>query len=114
MNIKQNLILLVVSSALLLPLSVAAADGAALYKEKACHTCHGEDADTPIMPAYPKLAGQNAEYLLAQMKDIKSGTRSNGQSVIMKGLVAAISDEDLDAIAQYVAGLGAKTEDVKK
>lgn len=55
--------------------TAAAADGAALYQSKTCFSCHGKDAKTPILPAYPKLAGQNAVYAAQQMKDIKSGAR---------------------------------------
>jgi cytochrome c len=83
--------------------AAVAADGAALFKAKACFSCHGADAKTPLMPIYPKLAGQNAEYAFNQMKDIKSGARSNGQAAAMKGIVAAVSDEDLKAIAEWLA-----------
>lgn len=83
--------------------NAAAADGAALYASKGCAACHGADAKTPIMPAYPKLAGQNAQYALNQMKDIKSGARNNGQTAAMKGIVMSISDEDLQAIAEWLA-----------
>ncbi|MBK8455442.1 MAG: c-type cytochrome [Thiofilum sp.] len=38
------------------------ADGAKLYIDKACITCHGENGSKPLIPAYPKLAGQNADY----------------------------------------------------
>ncbi|TVO72449.1 c-type cytochrome [Sedimenticola selenatireducens] len=83
--------------------NAAAADGAALYTAKGCSACHGADAKTPIMPAYPKLAGQNAQYALNQMKDIKSGARNNGQTAAMKGIVMGISDEELQAIAEWLA-----------
>ena len=82
-----------------------AADGAALYKSKTCVACHGKDAKTPIMPNYPKIAGQNAGYVLQQMKDIKSGARSNGQSAAMKGVMHLVSDEEMKALADYVASL---------
>ncbi len=82
----------------------AASDpGAALYQSKSCFTCHGADGKTTIMDTYPKIAGQSAEYLLAQMKDIKSGTRSNGQTAIMKGIVAGVSDEDMKTIAEWLS-----------
>ena len=83
--------------------SASALDGAALYQSKACFSCHGADANTPIMPAYPKLGGQNAVYAFNQMKDIKSGARANGQTAVMKGIVAAIPDEELKAIADWLA-----------
>ena len=41
------------------PLSAEDLDGAALYASKTCIACHGKDAKTPILPEYPKLAGQS-------------------------------------------------------
>ncbi|PLX61323.1 c-type cytochrome [Sedimenticola selenatireducens] len=83
--------------------NAAAADGAALYASKGCAACHGADGKTPIMPVYPKLAGQNAQYALNQMKDIKSGARNNGQTAAMKGIVMSVSEEELQAIAEWLA-----------
>lgn len=85
--------------------SAPATDGAALYVSKGCVACHGADAKSPIMPLYPKIAGQSAVYLATQMTDIKSGTRSNGQSVVMKGIMTSISDAEITAIAGYLSGL---------
>ena len=82
-----------------------AGDGAALYKTKTCWSCHGKDAKTPIMPTYPKLAGQNEAYLLQQMKDIKSGVRSNGQSAAMKGVMGLVNEQEMAEIAKWLAGL---------
>ena len=83
--------------------SAMAADGAELYKSKTCVACHGADAKTPIMPTYPKIAGQNKEYAVQQMKDIKSGARSNGLSAAMKGIMHLVSDEEIDALAQWLS-----------
>ncbi len=85
--------------------SAVAADGAALYQAKACFSCHGADGNTPIMPSYPKLGGQNADYAYNQMIDIKSGARANGQSAAMKGIVAGVSDDELKAIADWLSTL---------
>lgn len=85
--------------------SVLAADGAKLYVEKTCNACHGADAKKPLMPNYPKLAGQNAAYAEQQMKDIKSGARNNGQTAAMKGVMHLVSDEEMKAIAEYLAKL---------
>ena len=82
---------------------VIAADGATLYKTKTCFTCHGQDGNTPIMDAYPKIAGQNAAYSLQQMKDIKSGARANGMSAAMKGVMHLVNDEEMKALADYIA-----------
>ena len=94
------------AAAILLALSPAAAlsaDGEKLYQTKTCSTCHGKDGKKPIMPMYPKIAGQNQAYTLQQMKDIKSGARSNGQSAAMKGVMGLVSEEEMQALAEYIA-----------
>ena len=82
-----------------------AADGAELYTTKTCNACHGVDANTPLLPVYPKLAGQNSEYLVNQMRDIKSGTRNNGQSSAMKAIMVMVDDNEMKAIADWLSGL---------
>jgi cytochrome c553 len=86
--------------------SALAADGKALFADKGCTACHGEDAKTPMQEGFPRLAGQNADYVLAQLKDMKSGARANGQVAdTMKPIVADLGDDDMKALADYVAGL---------
>ncbi|MEC8844136.1 MAG: hypothetical protein VXX42_09160, partial [SAR324 cluster bacterium] len=61
----------------------------------------------PGFEAYPKLAGQNAKYLLAQMNDIFEGRRKNGLSAAMFGIKLMIDNTakegDLEAISEYLA-----------
>jgi cytochrome c len=83
----------------------AAADGAKLYVEKTCVACHGKDAKTPVLPDYPKLAGQSAAYAEKQMKDIKSGARANGNSAAMKGVMHLVNDDEIKVLAQYLSSL---------
>ncbi len=82
-----------------------ALDGAKLYQEKTCWSCHGKDAKKALTPAYPKLAGQNAAYAEQQMKDIKSGARNNGQTAAMKGVMGLVNDAEMKAIAEYLSKL---------
>jgi cytochrome c len=82
-----------------------AADGAELFKTKTCWSCHGKDAKTPLLPIYPKLAGQNADYAFNQMKDIKSGARANGMSAAMLGVMGMVNEEEMRAIADWLATL---------
>ncbi len=83
-------------------------DGATLFTERTCHTCHGKDASTPILPAYPSIGGHSKEYALQQMKDIKSGARSNSNSQAMKDIMHLVSAEEMEAIATYLATLDYK------
>lgn len=107
MKVVSKLVLagLVSAGSLLLNTQVMALDGADLYKKKTCIACHGANADTPILPSYPKLAGQNANYAAQQMKDIKSGARNNGQTAAMKPIMHLVSDEEIDAIAEWLQSL---------
>jgi cytochrome c len=91
---------------LLLAVNVAAAaDGEKLYVKQACATCHGPTGNEPILPTYPKIGGQNRDYLVRQMNDIKSGARDNGASVAMRTLIADLGDADIEAIAKYLSDL---------
>jgi cytochrome c len=103
MTMKQTLL---IAAALAISAPAFALDGAKLFQEKTCWSCHGKDAKTPIknMP-YPKLAGQNAAYAEAQMKDIKSGARNNGQTAAMKGVMGLVNDEEIKALATYLSTL---------
>jgi len=94
-----------ISLAATLSFNSAAADGKALYTAKNCQTCHGAEGKAPIMGMYPKLNGQNKDYLLAQMKDIKSGARNNGMTMAMKAMVAGVTDDEFAAIADYLSNV---------
>jgi cytochrome c len=100
---KTGLILAML--ALALSSNASAADGKALYVEKTCAACHGPAGTKPLMPDYPKIAGQNARYAERQMLDIKSGARANGNSAAMKGVMHLVSDQEIKVLAEYVAKL---------
>lgn len=82
-----------------------AADGAKLYAEKTCNACHGKAGNKPLLPDYPKIAGQNAKYAEKQMLDIKSGARANGNSAAMKGVMHLVTPEEIKALSEYIATL---------
>ena len=103
---KMKSIAMVAGAALLtIGLAGNATADQALYTAKLCGTCHGADANSPIQPSYPKLAGQNSAYCQQQVKDIKSGTRANGLTAAMKPMVAALTDAEIATLCDYVAGL---------
>lgn len=85
-----------------------ALDGGALFKNPmkgGCVACHGAEGKKPLLPVYPKLNGQNAGYIIQQMKDIKSGARNNGQTAAMKGIMHMVNDDEIAAIAKYLSGV---------
>jgi len=104
MEVRAMILVALVAGAAL-PGASSAQDGSALFAAKACVTCHGEQGKAPIAPGYPKLAGQNAEYLARQIKDIRDGRRTNGQSSVMRAMISGLTDAEADAIAQYLSAL---------
>lgn len=85
--------------------SAMAADGAKLYADKTCNACHGPAGNKPLMPDYPKIAGQNAKYIEKQMQDIKSGARANGNSAAMKGVMHLVNDAEIKELSEYISKL---------
>ena len=81
------------------------ANVAALLTKGACASCHGENFAKPIDPSYPKLAGQNADYLFVALKSYKVDAastwgRSNG---VMGGVAKQFSNAELKELANYMA-----------
>ncbi|MBT8043328.1 MAG: cytochrome c [Verrucomicrobiae bacterium] len=86
------------------PVTLPEGPGKDLYIAKACASCHGMDGNTPILPIYPKIAGQNSQYIYDQLKAIKDGTRNNGQSAAMKAIMANVNDEEMKQLAEWLSG----------
>jgi len=82
--------------------TAAVADGKGLFGSKGCAGCHGP---TGMGSVGPRLAGQQEKYLVEQFKLIRDGKRTSGKSGMMKGAVAAVTDDDITAIAGYLKGL---------
>jgi len=78
-------------------------------KAAACFACHGADGNA-IDPQYPRLAGQYNEYIQQALHEYKDGRRNNP---IMKGMVATLSDQDIEDIAAYFSSLPSKLDTLK-
>lgn len=79
-----------------------AQQGKTLYTQKGCPACHGPDGNTPLAPNYPKLKGQNADYMVAQIKAFKSGERKGALSSLMAPMAATINDNEAAEIAKWL------------
>lgn len=85
-------------------------DGKRVYMTKTCMACHGRNGARAIM-TFPVLAGQNEKYLLAQLKDIKSGERlgsvdpDTGHAYVqgMADIMHLLSDDDLKNVVAYLS-----------
>jgi len=84
----------------------AMAGDAAAGKAKAavCGACHGANG-MAAANMYPNLAGQNKTYMINAMKAYKSKQRNGGMAAVMQGQAAALSDSDIENLAEYYSSL---------
>jgi cytochrome c553 len=70
----------------------------------ACSGCHGP-AGAGIPAQFPRLSGQFAEYIAAQLTTFREGKRANDRNGVMRGVAAHMNDGQIRAVAEYAAGL---------
>ena len=68
----------------------------------ACHTPTGEGIGSAV---YPALSGQFVEYTVSTLQDFAASERDNDPANIMRDIAAKMSDDDMEAVANYVYGL---------
>lgn len=70
----------------------------------ACASCHGPSGDgLPIK--YPRLSGQHSEYVLNQLRQFRLGARANDEAKMMRTIAAKLTDQEMEAVADYIQGL---------
>jgi cytochrome c553 len=70
----------------------------------ACSGCHLPNG-AGIPAQFPRLAGQNPEYIVTQLKAFRAGERANDPNNMMRAVASKLADKDMAAIAEYLAGL---------
>jgi len=90
----------------------ANADGKKLYlggnaemEVTACVACHGINGKGMANAGFPALASQNAEYLKIQLGKFRDGSRNNDLNSMMQGVAANLTDEEINALSQYISSL---------
>ena len=81
--------------------SLMAADGEAVYKSK-CFSCHGEKASKAALNKSQIIAGWDASKTIASVNGYKNG-EGGAMKGVMKPIAAALSDDDLKAVASTIA-----------
>ncbi|MBN8429495.1 cytochrome c4 [Microbulbifer salipaludis] len=72
----------------------------------ACMGCHSPTGLGNAPAGYPRLSGQYAEYVEKQLKAFRAGTRANdGETRVMRTVARQLTDAEIKAVANYVAGL---------
>ena len=64
--------------------------------------CHGPNG-AGIPAQYPRLGGQHAGYIVAQMTAFRSGERAN--NTVMRDIALKMTDAQIKAVAEYISGL---------
>ena len=70
----------------------------------ACAGCHSPNG-VGIPPFYPRLAGQHAEYTVAQLRAFRTEQRANDVNSVMRGIVTRMSEKEIQAVAEFISGL---------
>jgi len=78
--------------------------GIASKNVAACTACHGPNG-SGIPAQFPRLAGQFSEYTAAQLRAFRAGERANDPNRMMRAVAEPLSDREIAALAEYIAGL---------
>lgn len=106
---KKSLLIAALLSSL--PFAAVAGGDIEAGKEAAkkynCASCHGDNFSSPKDPAYPKLAGQHADYIAQALRAYqRGGDAANGRANPTMGAQAkALSNKDIQNIAAYLSSL---------
>jgi cytochrome c553 len=72
----------------------------------ACVGCHQPRGTGHLI--YPRIGGQHAAYVKQQLKNFASGDRANDANRFMRTVAKRLSDEEIDAVSAYLAGLNSR------
>ncbi len=71
----------------------------------ACIACHGPRGNGTPSSGFPKISGQNAEYISDQLMQFQSGDRSNDMNAMMRAVAMKLSKREIEDLSAYVGGL---------
>ncbi len=71
----------------------------------ACMACHGPGGEGNPATVYPRLNGQHAAYTASQLQAFKTENRSNDIGGIMRSVAIKMTNEEIEAVSQYIQGL---------
>jgi cytochrome c553 len=71
----------------------------------ACMACHGPSAKGNPAANYPSLGGQHAGYTAAQLQAFKTESRNNDTNSVMREVSIKLTNEEIEAVSQYIQGL---------
>ncbi|WP_018954683.1 c-type cytochrome [Thioalkalivibrio sulfidiphilus] len=71
----------------------------------ACIACHGPNGQGNPAAMFPKVAGQHAKYNADQLRYFRDESRANDNGRMMRNIARRMTDAEIEAVSQYMAGL---------
>ena len=89
------------------PVKAPSVEVQALLNKANCASCHGANFSKPIDPAYPKLAGQHADYLFVALKayKVENNPKVGRGNAIMAGMAKQYTNAELKLLAGYLSSV---------
>ncbi|MFT7004520.1 MAG: cytochrome c [Sulfurimonas sp.] len=81
-------------------LTIAAADGASIYKK--CAACHGAHAEKKALGKSAVIQGWEVQRTVAALKGYKAGTYGGTMKGLMKGQVASLTDAEIEDVSKFI------------
>jgi cytochrome c553 len=79
---------------------LGAADGAALYKK--CASCHGMNGEKSALGKSKLINTMKSDEIVTAIKGYKDGSYGGAMKALMKGQVAALNDDEIKVLADYI------------
>ncbi|MEG0920086.1 MAG: c-type cytochrome [Comamonas sp.] len=89
------------------PSKVPSTQVAELLKKGTCASCHGDNFSKALDPSYPKLAGQNADYLYVALKSytVEHNNYTGRSQPVMGAMAKQFNHAEMKALSNYIGGL---------
>ncbi len=71
----------------------------------ACIACHGPRGNGTELSGFPKISGQHADYVKAQLLKFRDDSRNNDMNAMMRDVAKKLTDADIETLSKYVGGL---------
>ncbi len=71
----------------------------------ACIACHGARGNGTELSGFPKISGQHATYIKAQLEKFRDDSRNNDMNAMMRDIAKKMTDNDIEVLSKYVGGL---------
>jgi len=97
----KNLTKVILGLGVVAVVNLSAANAESLYNK--CKACHGVNAQKKALGKSAVIQGWNSQKIKDALHGYKNGTYGGAMKGIMKGQVMALKDEDIKALADYIA-----------